>query len=362
MIFNYSNLIEIIFNDIKDGNAKQLEKRVFDSCLKEPFESTLLDFSGHNLRKYENQTIKDLLSSKYKSDKELFTTLYDKIISDIDTLIECIATFIKEDMSLIDIQTKLLNKPSIFSMFQIHEEYCFVCGCRTNYFMGDGIISKDSFLNSDHPLWENLLPIEKKIYSMHFSENKNHACSVPDGVQSYSYEIDLDDETLLVGDNIISVYPRLYMEAENYISEQSGYRNDINSELGCKYNQEFWHTKNVVYIQTGNTDPFICLDKESGSIAAIDNHAWKNKKLYQFPIDISNMVKKTSVTTDVWSVQMMTLKEFTKICEQEGKNVQSALEKARAKSITIKPGKYKVTNFNAHRYSDEPVFFTMSQI
>lgn len=362
MIFNYSDLLELLFTEISNGTKNGLEIRVIDGFLKEPFESTVLDFSGHNLRDFEGETLKDLMNSKYRHSNELFDTIKKKTVSNLSMLIASVEHLISEGLSLTSVQDSFLSKPSVFSMFQIHDDYCFVCGRRTNYFMGDGVISKDAHVTEKHPLWNNLSAMEQKLYSLHFSERNSHTCSLPDGLDSYSYEIDIDDTTLVVSDNIISVFPKLYMESAKYISEKSGYSNDINSDLGVKYSQEFWNNKNVIYVQSGNTSPHLCVDKITGSIAAIDTDAWKSKKMYSFPIDISNMVKKMTVSTEVWAVQMMTLKEFKKVCKEQKKTLSLALNQAGAEKISVKPGRYKVTCYSAHRYSDRPVFFFMEQI
>lgn len=362
MIFNYAELLELLFTEISNGAKKNLEVRVIEGFLKEPFESTVIDFSGHNLRDFEGKTIRDLMASDLRYAKELFNKFKKRTVIDIRLLIAEVEQSIVDGKSLDDVKISFLSKPSIFSMFQFHDDYCFVCGCRTNYFMGDGVISKDAYVTDKHPLWNNLSVMEQKLYSLHFSDRNSNACSLPDGLDSYSYEIEIDDTTLVVSDNIISVFPKLYMESAKYISEKSGYQNDINSDLGVKYSQEFWNNKNVIYVQSGNTSPHICVDSLTGSIAAIDTKAWRSKESYSFPIDISNMVKKTTVSTEVWAVQMMTLKEFKKVCKEQKKTLSIALSQAGAEKFSVKPGRYKVTSYSAHRYSDRPVFFFMERI
>lgn len=334
MIFNYSNLIELLFTEISNGNKDGLQDRVLDGFLKEPFESTRIHFSGAYLKELDQMTIKEISMSGLDYQIKLFNDIKYELIFTIETLINTIEFFITNGKSLEYVKTYLFSIPPIFSYRPVHYQRCPDCDHIIGYYISDGVISTHSGFTESSPSWNNLSKIEQKRYYSIFRNNDGHICF--NGFSENSYEIEFNDKVLLMVADITYAFPQLEDELNAYIQEH-----------GIKNYQNFWKTKNVVLGQGCGIWSEFCVDLKTGSMAAIEPFALAYKESHKFPIDISNMVRKTSLSIEHGEFQIITRKDLNKLCDDYNVKLAYALGELIPTRVSITPGRYKVSVSNS---------------
>lgn len=142
----------------------------------------------------------------------------------------------------------------------------------------------------------------------------------------------------------------------NYVIERSGYHNTINSDLGGMYDQEYALSLGLLKVQTGNSSPVVAYNSETGAILAADSHAWKQKKQYNFPVNVEGFRSKGTICTDVWTVQAVDSIIYEDYAKEQGITLKEAATE-NGFIIPVTPGKYKITTYTA-----PPVFFTIEKV
>lgn len=377
MIIDYNTLIPSIYqqcqNAIKSGEKWELMANkttwaIFDSELKAAFDATVLDMGGHNESSYAGIALLDLEKSTSRNDQQLHEGIKESVMDQLKYLVDDVHSAILKETPYEEIKDTILLSPVHFYITPVLNKnsfsdcYCFVCGKRTSYYLKDGIISAGSKIDSTSPYWETVDRIYK-IWLTGESENdlSSAPCAYPDGIEKYDQYITIKSNHLVFANDLRDIVNVDHIESMKYISEQSGYHNNINSEVGCIYNQEYALDKGLIMVQVGNTSPIIAQNADTGVIVAVDPNAWKSKKRYTFPIDVAGFKSKGNICTGVWTVQAVDSIVFEAYAEEN----QMSLEKAAKKHgflVPIQPGKYKITNYNAHHYTDRPVFFSMERV
>lgn len=377
MIVNYEALIPAIYEQcqkaIESGEKWELMANkttwaVFDNVLKMPFDATILDMGGHNERSYAGMLVCRLEESTSQHEQQLYNHIKESVMAQLKYLVEDVHSAILQETPYQEIKDKILSSPVHFYVTPVLDKnsfadcYCFVCGKRNSYYMKDGVISAGCKIDSTSPYWETLDSIYKIWLKGESANDVNSVqCAYPDGLEKYEQYITIKSNHLVFENDLRDVINIDLIESMKYVSERSGYHNTINSEVGCMYDQEYSLSKGLIKIQVGNTSPVVAYNAKTGMILAADPTAWKSKKRYTFPLDVSGFRTKGKICTDVWTVQAVDSIVF----EAEAKRNEISLEEAAEMHgflVPVKPGKYKITNYNAHHYTDRPVFFSMEWV
>lgn len=377
MIIDYNTLIPTIYqqcqNAIESGEKWELMANkttwaVFDAELKTAFDATVLDMGGHNESSYAGISLLDLEKSTSRNDHQLHEGIKESVMDQLKYLVEDVHRAILKETPYQQIKETILSSPVHFYITPVlnansfSDCYCFVCGKRSSYYMKKGVISAGSMIDSSSPYWEGLEPIYK-IWLNGDSENdeKSSKCAYPDGIETYEQYITIKSNHLVFANDLRHVINIDPIESMKYISERSGYHNNINSEVGCMHDQEYSLNKGLLKVQVGNTSPIVAHNSATGAILAADPNAWKSKKRYTFPLDVSGFKSKGNICTDVWTVQAVDSIVFELYAQEHEISLEEAAKK-HGFLIPVKPGKYKITNYNAHHYTKRPVFFSMELV
>lgn len=373
MKIDYNTLIPAIYTECKknidsselsESSVHKIATVIFDTELKSAFDDTILDFGGHNESMFAGYTLAKLAAKTNRGAVDLFNDIKQNVMRSLEIMIGDIHASINSNTSYEDIEAKILKAPVYFYLFPVIDRndpsgYCFVCGRRTTYYMKDGSISAGCHINQSSPYWDNIEPIYKHFIDR---DQNDKVCDYPDGIQQYEQYMTIKSNYLVVNNyfrNLVDVKP---MEPSEHISKVCGYQNDINSELGVMINQEYFLSKGLLQVQVGNTSPNILLNPDTGVILAVDPNAWRAKKKYTFPVDITGFKPECKITTDVWTVQAVDSYVFEEYAKEHSLHFDDVFAKFGGFLIPVTPGRYKITNYNAHHYSDRPVFFSMEKV
>lgn len=377
MIIDYKKLIPAIYQKCQEAIASGedwqfMENKttfaLFKSELQSAFDATVLDFGGHNESQLSGCTLADLAEQakeQYSSVAKMFETIHERTTDALRYFVHDIHRAITQDKPYEDIEKEVLSKPSYFYTMPILVQgsmgtYCFVCGLTTGYYMKDGVISAGCKIKAGTPEWD-LLDDMYQIMLRGEGDNLGKTCVYPNGIEQFDQYITIKSNHLVFNNDLRNVVKIGPMESINYVTERSGYHNTINSELGSMYDQEYALNKGLIKIQVGNSSPVVAYNSKTGVILAAEPNAWEKKKKHTFPIDVTGFRSKGSICTDVWTVQAVD----SIIFEAEAKENEMTLEDVASKHgflVPVKPGRYKITNYNAHHYANRPVFFSMEKV
>jgi len=368
MIVNYDTLIPAIYKKCQEAEAsgedwKFLENKtiwaIFDSELKTAFDATVLDLGGHNSSLYAGFTLHEISLKEDRQSQLLYESIKERTQMALRYLIKDIRKGLIENKSYEQIKADVLKAPVYFYVLDVIIQnslisYCHVCGNRKSYFMKDGVISSGSKITPDSPYWAGL---DSYYHIMLKNEKEGETCPYPHGINEFVQYMDVKSNYLVFDNdmsNIIKIDP---MESIDYVTERSGYYNNINSDIGAMYDQELCLSKGLLKVQVGNSSPIVAYNAATGVILASDPIAWKTKKHYKFPFDVSGFRAKGDICTDVWTVQAVDSIVFEDEAKEDGISLKQAAER-HGFLVTVKPGKYKVTNYNGNG----PVFFAMERV
>lgn len=374
MHVNYATLIPAIYQKCQgamlSGESWELLKNktmwsIFDSELKDSFDASVIDLGGHNESCLAGHTMKDLAASTSQNSQNLYERIKENTMRQLGKLVNLAYKRLVAGQSYDDIHQYMMSAPVHFYIVPVINQstptsYCFVCGKYSSYYMKEGIISEGCSIDESSPYWEHLHD-DYKIMLRGEGTSASKGCAYPHGIDHYEQYITIKSNYLVFANdlrNILNIDP---IESMKYVSERSGYHNTINSEVGSMYEQEHSLNKGLIKVQVGNTSPIVAYNSKTGAILAADPNAWKSKKRHTFPFEVADFKSKGKICTDVWTVQAVDSIVF----ESYAKDNDLSLKEAAAKHgflIPVKPGRYKITNFNAHHYSNRPVFFSMEKV
>jgi len=365
MIINYSVLIKAIYDKCQEAVASGddwtfMENKttfaVFKSHLQDAFNATLIDFGGHNHKNMAGDTlaiVADKEPHMYEKIKERTTQALKYFVRDIYKAI-------KENQPYEEIEKAVLRKPSYFYTMAMLIQgspgtYCFVCGKTNGLYMKNGVLSPGCFIDKNSPLWE-LLHDDYKIMLRDEEASENKLCAYPNGIEKFEQFMTIKSDYLVFANDLRSDVKVDPIESLKYSTERSGYYNTISSDLGAMYDQEYSLSLGLLKVQTGNSSPVVAYNAKTGAILAADQHAWKQKKQYQFPVDIEGFRAKCTICTDVWTVQAVDSIIYEDDAKEQGITLKEAAEQ-NGDIIPVTPGKYKITTYTA-----PPVFFTIEKV
>ncbi len=361
LIIDNPKILDINFDDNsiqyqEDKDICFLSRSLFMKEVKKPFEQTVINIGGHHESYFDNKTVKDILENNKTS--RFINEIEDSIINNLKSLIISYAKSVKSGFSDEVIENNFNKEIAcILSFPVIHDDYCFICGQRSDYFIIDGEISHKN--TKDTKYWQY---IDEPIKPFIDKDHNNKPCSFPNGIEKYEFEYVIESNQLLFANDLREIYNIDYKTMSDYIYEQCGYHTDINSEAGVMYHQKLWNDKGLIYIQTGNTSPILMKDSVNGTIIAIDPNVKITSKNYDFPLDVSRMKKVGFICTDLWAVNLIDVAKVKTYARKKGISLDDALSRLGGNIIDVEPGKYKIVCYNAHHYLDRPVFFSLEKV
>lgn len=374
MIINYKKLISSIHQEVIKNNdvlnfdfdkekvravdnkeVISISYSVFQKELKKPLYLTVVDLGGHHESYFDGKTIGEIYNKNKES--RFVKDIEEDVMDNLQWLVFKFAKALKNGNSFEIIEEQMMKNTSYFFQFPVmRDDYCFVCGRRSDYYLVDGVISHKNI--KDTPYWDEVDDIYKKFIVKDF---KDVGCKYPNGIDKYEFKYKIKSNQLLVANTLTQMFDDVtYSTTADYIHNECGYHNDINSEAGVMAHQKFWNEKGLIYVQTGNTSPKIMIDTLTGTIAAIDPSA--KRKGNNFPIDISNMQKIHTIDTPVWCVNLIDVALVKTYARKKKISLEEAIENLGGKVINVEPGTYKVVCYNAHHYTDKPMFFSIEKV
>lgn len=365
MIINYSVLIKAIYDKCQEAIISGeewtfMENKttfaVFKSHLQEAFNATLIDFGGHN----HNNMAGDTLSVVESKEPHMYEKIKERTTQALKYFVRDVYKAIKENLPYEDIEKSVISKPSYFYTTPMLIQgspgtYCFVCGKTNGLYMKNGVVSPGCFIDKSSQLWE-LLHDDYKIMLREEGVSEDKLCAYPDGIEKFEQFMTIKSNYLVFANDLRSDVKIDPIKSLNYVIERSGYYNTINSDLGGMYDQEYALSLGLIKVQTGNSSPVVAYNSKTGAILAADQHSWKQKKQYQFPLDIEGFRAKCTICTDVWTVQAVDSIIYEDYAKEQGISLKEAAER-NGHIIPVTPGKYKITTYTA-----PPVFFTIEKV
>lgn len=373
MIVNYKKLITAIYKKCQEAIvsgedwqfiANKITFELFKSELQEAFEATVIDFGGHNKISCSGVTLMDL-PKVHISGSTMLENIKERTIRALSYFVRDIYKAINQEQTYEEIEKFFLNRTAYFYIMPmlVHGTagtYCFVCGRTVCYYMKDGVISAGCKIKDGTSEWDSLDDLDKSMLSGE-ADNLYSTCEYPNGIEQFEQYMIIKSNYLVFANDLRHVIKIDPIESMKYVSKQSNYHNTINSELGAIHDQEYSLNQGLLKIQVGNSSPVVAYNSKTGVILAATSNAWKSKKKYTFPIDVAGFRSKGSICTDVWTVQAVDCIVF----EAEAKEKKMSLEDVASKHgflVPVKPGRYRITNYNAHHYANRPVFFSMEKV
>lgn len=365
MIINYKILIPAIYQKCQEAidsgeDWTFMENKttfaVFKSHLQDAFNATLIDFGGHN----HNNMAGDTLAVVESKEPQMYENIKERTTQALKYFVRDIYRAIKENQPYEEIEKSVILKPSYFYTMAMLIQgspgtYCFVCGKTNGLYMKNGIISPGCFIDKSSPLWD-LLHDDYKIMLREEEVSKDKLCAYPDGIEKFEQFMTIKSNYLVFANDLRSDVKVDPMESLKYVIERSGYYNTINSDVGSMYDQEYALSLGLLKVQTGNSSPVVAYNAQTGVILVVDQQAWKQKKKYNFPLDVEGFRAKCTICTDVWTVQAVDSIIYEDYAKEHSMTLKDAAEE-NGYIIPVTPGKYKITTYTA-----PPLFFTIEKV
>lgn len=365
MIINYKTLIPAIYQKCQEAIASGedwqfMENKttfaLFKSELQEAFNATLIDFGGHN----RNNMAVHTLAVVEEKDSRMYERIKERTTQALKYFVRDVYKAINQNQTYEEIEKSVLRKPSYFYTMSMLIEgspgtYCFVCGKTNSLYMKDGVISPGCVINQFSPLWD-MLHDDYKIMLRNEGFSDIQLCAYPDGLGKFEQFMTIKSNYLVFANDLRNDVKIDPMQSINYVTERSGYYNTINSDVGGMYDQEYALSLGLLKVQTGNSSPVVAYNAQTGVILAADQQAWKQKKNYNFPLDVEGFRAKCTICTDVWTVQAVDSIIYEDYATEHGMTLKEAAEE-NGHVIPVTPGKYKITTYTA-----PPVFFTIEKV
>ncbi|MBX7224228.1 MAG: hypothetical protein K1Y36_30215 [Blastocatellia bacterium] len=157
--------------------------------------------------------------------------------------------------------------------------------------------------------------------------NPDHPCPFPDGIQSYSVEIDIVSGELLFANDLRAEYPVNDDFDVNLVSEQ----------IRCS---QAYAEAGLIHMYVGNTCPGV-YQADSPDTLVVGNSPRKAnqsqviKKLYQR--------RHGSICTDLWWVSICDLADYL---ARSGETKETYLVKTEDTIVSVRPGRWRATCFS----------------
>jgi len=338
-IFSFSYELVKGLDPVKaENDIHYLDKpteQVFSKYFEKEIMSKKVDIQGHSKSVFDGKTLSEIKEQfKYERlssrccDQMKFAISY-KLLGGIMNNLDAL----KHDIDL-TVQTSIINDflNILTSSVIDSEHYCFVCGVNTKISLKNGLYTNKVSSNS-----------RLAAFSAH------QPCQYPDGLSAYSNVLDVPSGILMFANDLRDLFPDKDSLSDQYVTHKSGYYNDINSDVGMMYNQEFWNRLGLIYVQVGNTSPNIFKNTETGKIfAAINYTCRKNED------DCGH------ISTDLWAVCGIDFNLMQTLCLKN--NIDFEKMKKECIQVSVEPGKYVVKSFNAARNANENTFFEVVKV
>lgn len=366
--FDYNTIFEAAYEMLKDldpvkaeadkNYLKKQEEKLFVDYFEEVVMSKKMNLQGHSQGKFDGKTLREI---KNEFEYEYLTSrccdqikfaisykLFSPIIKDFETLKNDLDQTIRNT-----IITQFINW--LESSFLESEHYCFVCG-----------MTAKIGLKSDG--YSNIIDSNSRMAKF----SGYHACPYPKGIDHYSHVLNVPSGVLMFANDLRCLFPDTDRLSNDFITEKSGYYNSINSELGVKYNQQFWSELGMAFVQVGNTSPNIFKDTQTGVISVKFKNIYvdsDNLSGYEQEEDedegyVKNYTKTDEdfgrISTDLWAICAIDLDLMKLLCTQHNIDFES-LSKECIK-VTVEPGDYNVRSFNAARDGSKNTFFDVTKV
>lgn len=332
---------------------KNQEEELFDNYFKETIMSKKVNLQGHHNGQFDGKTLQEI---KNEFEYEYLTTrccdqikfaISYSLFGEIMKKLEDLKTDTEQTVQN-TIVKEFIN--SLNSSFLTSDSYCFTCGISAKVSLKKGVFS-------------NIVDADSRMARF----SGHHACKFSKGLHDYSHKLDIPSGKLMFANDLRCLFPEVVHMDTAYITEKSGYSNDINSEVGVMYNKEFWNNHGMIYVQTGSTSPHIFKDKISNVISV------KFKHLYVKEADMANYeqdededdgcVKNYTateqdfgrITTDLWAVCGIDYNLMKTLCDKHSIDFDELADDCIC--VDVEPGQYEVRSFNAARERRKNTFF-----
>lgn len=341
------------------------ESEFFDTYFKSTLMTKKVDLQGHHMGVYDGHTlqeIKDTMEYDYLveryCDQIKFSISY-KFFGEILKNKEAL----KNDVDNV-IQEKIIQEfiKTLEASFLTVEHYCFVCGVTTRSSYNNGLFT--SVVSDDSRMGK---------FAGH------QPCKLPKGLAEYSYNVNIPSGKLLFANDLRELFPDLSrFEVNTYITEKSGYNNNVNSDLGVMYSQEFWNNHGMIYVQVGNTSPHVFQDTVTQNIEVKFDSVYKPQERDdelkfndsddededgEDPDYVKNYTATEKdlgyICTDLWAVCAIDHDLMKTLCEKHHINFEELSGSCIA--VTVEPGEYIVHSFNAASYACKNTFFNIKK-
>lgn len=342
---DYNKIFAFSYELVKDLNPVKAEKdvhyldkpteQVFLKYFEQEVMSKKVNSQGHNKSVFDGKTLSEI---KEEFEYQRLTNrcceqikfaisykLLGGIMNNLDALKK--GTDLTVQSSIIQEFLNILTS-SVINV----ENYCFVCG--TNV--------KLSLKNDEYT---NILSPDSRLaqYASY------HPCKYPNGLEEYSNVLSVPSGRLMFANDLRCLFPEKDSLSDAYIIDKSGYYNDINSEVGMMYNQEFWNKLGMIYVQVGNTSPDIIQNKETGYVFAAINHTCKKNE------DVCG-----HISTELWAICGIDYNLMKDLCEQH--NIDFEKLSKECIEVLVEPGEYTIRSFNAARNACKNNFFEVVKV
>lgn len=212
------------------------------------------------------------------------------------------------------------------------EHYCFVCG-------------NTAKLSLKNDIYTNIISPDSRLARFPAYQ----PCKYPNGLNEYTNVLSVPSGRLMFANDLRCLFPNQDRLSDAYIVDKSGYYNDINSDVGMMYNQEFWNTLGLIYVQVGNTSPNIIKNNITGRIFASINYTCNKNE------DVCG-----HITTDLWAICGIDYELMKDLCIKHHIDFEKLSKNC--VEVSVEPGKYVVRSFNAARNANINTFFEIVKV
>lgn len=324
-----------------------LSTKMIKESFKPLFNEFILDLGGHNNSYYDGKTMSYLLSKDPKS--HFVSNFYMGLDMHLYTVpLFAIKQFLKDE-KIEQIKDSTYNNFMKFLESQYIKSYpqCTVCGATSKLFIDGNKISVFPPTKSS----------SKKLSS------SISGCLFKNGITNFTLKANFKSGKLVFANNLMDLFDN--DDSDIYITERSGFANDISSEYGAQLHQEYWNKRGLVYIMTSNTSPGIYKDSITGDMAIIEKYTMEKKDELEYipvyPINVENMKYIDYICTDLWAVCAVDSSVIEEYALKNNLSYDDCLYEFKAFEVEIEPGEYLLTTYSAHKYSNRPVFLSMKK-
>lgn len=338
-IFAFSHALVKDLDPFKaEDDVQYLDKpteQVFSKYFEKEMMSKKVNIQGHSKSVFDGKTLAEIkdefeyqrLTSRC-ADQMKFAISY-KLLGGIMKNLDALQndTDSSVQASIINSFLDILTSSVIDS-----EHYCFVCG-------------NTAKLSLKNDIYTNIMSSDSRLARFPAYQ----PCQYPNGLNEYTNVLSVPSGRLMFANDLRCLFPNQDRLSDAYIVDKSGYYNDINSDVGMMYNQEFWNRLGLIYVQVGNTSPDIIQNKETGYVFAAINHTCKKNE------DVCG-----HISTELWAICGIDYNLMKNLCEQH--NIDFEKLSKECIEVLVEPGEYTIRSFNAARNACKNNFFEVVKV